>query len=65
MPFAVSLILASGRSQLHLTVALLALGVIVAVAGHITATRWLIVLGIAIIAVMSALFSFVLQPGAG
>lgn len=65
MPSAVSFILASAQSQLHLTALLLALGVVVAVAGHITSTRWLIVIGIGIIAVMSALFSFVLRPGAG
>ena len=59
------LIAASQQSQLHLTFAVLILGVVIGCFGHITRLRWLILLGILIIGVDSALFSFVLRPGAG
>ena len=58
-------LLASQQSTLHLSLAGLVLGLVIAVFGHITRTRWLIVIGIGIIGVISALFSFVLRPGAG
>jgi hypothetical protein len=60
-----ALLAASQQSQLHATFAVLVVGVLLGVAGHITRQRWLIVVGILIIGVDSALFSFVLRPGAG
>ena len=56
---------ASQQSELHATFVVLVVGVLIGVTGHITRQRWLIVLGILIIGVDSALFSFVLRPGAG
>ena len=59
------LIVASQQSELHLTFAVLVVGVVIGCFGHITRLRWLIVLGILIIGIDSALFSFVLRPGSG
>jgi hypothetical protein len=59
------LIAASPQSQLHITFAVLVAGVVIGVFGHITKLKWLIVLGILIIGIDSALFSFVLRPGSG
>jgi hypothetical protein len=59
------LIAASQQSELHLTFAALVAGVVIGCAGHLTRLRWLIVLGILIVGIDSALFSFVLRPGAG
>jgi uncharacterized membrane protein YjjB (DUF3815 family) len=58
-------ILASQQSELHITFAVLVAGVVIGVFGHIISSRWLIVLGILIIGIDSALFAFVLRPGAG
>jgi hypothetical protein len=60
-----ALIAASQQAQLHLTFGVLVAGVVIGVFGHITKLRWLIVLGILIIGIDSALFSFVLRPGSG
>ena len=56
------LLIASQRFDVHLTLALLVAGLVIGVFGHITRIRWLIVLGIGIIGILSALFSFVLRP---
>ncbi len=60
-----NLIAASQQSELHITFAVLVAGVVIGCFGHITRLRWLIILGILIVGVDSALFSFVLRPGAG
>lgn len=57
-----SLVLASQQSQLHAFVAVLVFGVVVAVFGHITRSRSLIVAGIVIIAGVTAYFAWVVQP---
>ncbi len=59
-----ALIAASQQSELHLTFAVLVAGVLIGVFGHITRLRWQIVIGILIVGLDSALFSFVLRPGA-
>ena len=56
------LLFASQRSDVHLTLLALVIGLAIGVLGHLSRTRWLIVLGIAIIAAVSVLFSFVLRP---
>jgi hypothetical protein len=56
------LALASQQSQLHAFVAVLVVGLVLGVFGHITRARWLIITGILIIGGVSAYFSFVLQP---
>ena len=55
----------SQSSDLHATLAALALGVVIAVFGHIIRSRTLILTGIIIIGGVSAYFSFVLQPHGG
>ena len=60
-----ALLATSQQSELHVTFAVLVIGVVIGVTGHITRLRWVIVLGILIVGVDSALFSFVLRPGAG
>ncbi len=57
------LILASQQSQLTAFVAVLIFGLIVGVYGHLIQSRALILTGILIIGLVSAYFSFVLQPG--
>ena len=59
------LIIASQQSQLTLFVIVLVIGLVVGVFGHIINSRVLILTGILVIGVASALFSFVLRPGAG
>ena len=56
------LVLASQQSQLHAFVAVLVFGLGVGVFGHIIHSRALILTGILIIGLVSAYFSFVLQP---
>ncbi len=56
------LLLAAGGSHLGVFTALLALGLIVGVFGHIIKSRALIITGILVIGLVSAYFSFVLQP---
>ncbi len=58
------LVLASQQSQLHAFVAVLILGLAVGIFGHIIHSRALIITGILLIGLVSAYFSFVLQPGA-
>jgi hypothetical protein len=59
----VALVLAVTSSHLGLFIPLLIAGVVIGVFGHIIKSTWLIILGIFIIGVVSAYFSFVLQPG--
>jgi len=61
----VVLILASQQSQLAACVAVLIFGLAVGVFGHIISSRALILTGILLIGLVSAYFSFVLQPGGG
>ncbi len=59
------LVLASQQSQLHAFVGVIVFGLVVAVLGHISRSRTLILTGILVIGLASAYFSFVLQPGGG
>jgi cytochrome c oxidase subunit IV len=56
---------ASQQSDLHITLAALVVGLVIGVFGHIIHSRLMIITGILIIGLVSAYFSFVLQPGAG
>ena len=56
---------ASQQTDLHVTLAALIVGLVIGVFGHIIHSRPLILTGILIIGLVSAYFSFVLQPGAG
>lgn len=56
------LLLAATSSHLGLFTAVLALGVVIGVFGHIIHSRTLILTGILVIGLVSAYFSFVLQP---
>ena len=56
------LLFASQRFDVHITLLTLVIGLAIGILGHLSRTRWLIVLGIAIIAAASVLFSFVLRP---
>jgi hypothetical protein len=56
------LVLAVASSHLSLFTAMLVVGVVIGIAGHIMKMTWLIILGILIIGLVSAYFSFVLQP---
>jgi F0F1-type ATP synthase assembly protein I len=58
----VLLLIASQQSQLHAFVAVLVSGLVLGVFGHIVKSRPLILAGILIIGLVSAYFSFVLQP---
>ena len=57
------LILASLQSDTHATVLALGFGFVIGVIGHLTGSRPLILIGILIIAVVSAYFTFGLRPG--
>ena len=59
------LVLASQQSQLRAFVGVIVFGLVVAVLGHISRSRTLILTGILVIGLASAYFSFVLQPGGG
>jgi hypothetical protein len=59
------LALASQQSQLVLFSAALVFGLLVGVFGHIIKSRTLVITGILVIGLVSAYFSFVLQPGGG
>jgi hypothetical protein len=59
------LLLAAGGSHLGVFTALLAFGLILGVIGHIVKSRMLIITGILVIGLVSAYFSFVLQPSGG
>ena len=56
------LLLATQQAQLPAFVAVLVFGLLVGVFGHIISSRALILTGILIIGLVSAYFSFVLQP---
>jgi hypothetical protein len=58
----ITLILAAGSSHLGVFTAVLALGLLIGVLGHIVRSRTLIITGILVIGLVSAYFSFVLQP---
>ncbi len=57
------LLIASQQSRLTAFIAVLVFGLLVGVFGHIIRSRALILTGILIIGLVSAYFSFVLQPG--
>jgi hypothetical protein len=59
------LALASQQSQLVLFSAALVFGLLVGVFGHIIKSRTLVITGILVIGLVSAYFSFVLQPSGG
>jgi hypothetical protein len=56
------LVLAVQSSHLGVFTAVLALGLVIGVFGHIIKSRTLIITGILVIGLVSAYFSFVLQP---
>ena len=58
-----ALVVAAGSSHLGLFSAVLALGLAIGVLGHIIRSKTLIIIGILVIGLVSAYFSFVLQPG--
>jgi hypothetical protein len=58
-----TLVLAVVSSHLGVFIPALVAGLLIGVFGHIIKSNWLIILGILIIGVVSAYFSFVLQPG--
>jgi hypothetical protein len=57
-----TLVLASSSSHIGLFTAVLVLGLLIGVFGHIIKSRTLIITGILVIGLVSAYFSFVLQP---
>jgi hypothetical protein len=59
----VILVLASQQSQLTAFLVVLVFGLLIGVYGHLIHSRTLIVSGILVIGLVSAYFSFVLQPG--
>jgi hypothetical protein len=60
---AVIVLLASQQSQLTAFLVVLVFGLLIGVYGHLIHSRTLIVSGILVIGLVSAYFSFVLQPG--
>jgi hypothetical protein len=58
-----TLVLSVVSSHLGVFIPALVVGVLIGVFGHIIKSNWLIILGILIIGLVSAYFSFVLQPG--
>ena len=63
LPFAVPLLAASLQSDTRATVIALALGFAIGIVGHLARWRALVVIGILIIAIVSAYFTFALRPG--
>lgn len=61
----IPLVPAVASSHLGLFTALLVLGLLIGIFGHIIKSRTLIIIGILVIGAVSAYFSFVLRPGAG
>ncbi len=59
------LVLATQQSQLGTFVVVLVLGLLLGIYGHLIKSRALIITGILVIGLVSAYFSFVLQPGGG
>ncbi len=55
-------VLAASSSHVGLFTAVLACGLLIGVLGHIIGSRTLIIIGILVIGLVSAYFSFVLQP---
>jgi F0F1-type ATP synthase assembly protein I len=58
-----TLVLAATSSHLTLFIVALCVGLVIGVFGHIIKSRPLIITGILMIGLISAYFSFVLQPG--
>lgn len=58
-------LLAAQSSHLALFTAVMALGLIIGIFGHIMHSRPMILTGILIIGIVGAYFSFVLQPSSG
>ncbi|MGI8863925.1 MAG: hypothetical protein ACR2JH_05910 [Solirubrobacteraceae bacterium] len=56
------LVQAAGASHLGVFTAALAIGLVIGVFGHVIKSRTLILTGILVIGLVSAYFSFVLQP---
>jgi hypothetical protein len=56
------LLYAVQSSHIGLFTAALVIGLAIGVLGHLSKARWLIITGILIIGLVSAYFSFVLQP---
>jgi hypothetical protein len=61
--FAVPLAAASLQSDTHATLVAIALGFVIGVVGHLTRSRALVLIGILVIAIVSAYFAFALRPG--
>ncbi len=59
----VALVIAAQQAHLGVFIAVLALGLVVGVFGHIIRSRTLILTGILMIGLVSAYFTFVLEPG--
>jgi hypothetical protein len=57
------LALASQQSQLVLFSIVLVFGLLIGILGHLSKSRTLVITGILVIGLVSAYFSFVLQPG--
>ena len=57
------LALATQQSQLALFSVVLVVGLLIGILGHIIKSRTLVITGILVIGLVSAYFSFVLQPG--
>jgi F0F1-type ATP synthase assembly protein I len=55
----------SQATDLHATLAALVVGLLIGIFGHMIRSRGLILTGILIIGIVSAYFSFVLQPHGG
>jgi hypothetical protein len=60
---AVLFAVATLQSDTHATLLALVLGLVIGVIGHLTRSRALILIGILIIAIVSAYFAFALRPG--
>ena len=63
VPFLTPLAVATLQSDTHATLVAIALGFAIGVAGHLTRSRALVLIGILIIAIVSAYFAFALRPG--
>jgi hypothetical protein len=59
----ISLLLATATAPVGAVIAVLVVGLVIGVFGHIINSRTLIITGIAVIGLVSAYFSFVAQPG--
>jgi hypothetical protein len=57
-----ALVITASSAHLGLFTAALALGLLIGVFGHIIRSRTLIITGILVVGLVSAYFSFVLQP---